>query len=201
MRRQLRRYFITGLLVFIPLFGTIYVIWLSFRFLDGLLRPFVNLVLPGDVPGLSLAVTILLILSLGVAVTLAAGKKALDLFEEMLSRVPIISGIYSVVKETSSLLLMQKEGQFKSVVLVEYPRKGVYSLGFSAGISVGVLQTKTAEKTVNVFIPSTPNPTTGFLIMVPPQDVIPLDLSVDEAVKVILSGGLMDIAKKEKNKK
>jgi uncharacterized membrane protein len=200
MRGQLRSYFITGLLVFIPLVATVYIIWLAFIFLDGILRPLVKVVLPWDVAGLSLIVTVLVILVLGFIATVAAGKKALEIFEDTLSRVPIISGIYAAVKQTSSVFLMQKEGRFKGVVLVEHPRKGVYSIGFTAGASVDVVQEKTEEETVNVFIPSTPNPTTGFLIMVPARDVIPIDLTVDEAMRVILSGGFMEFHKNREKK-
>ncbi|MFQ5815742.1 MAG: DUF502 domain-containing protein [Candidatus Hydrothermarchaeaceae archaeon] len=201
MRGQLKSYFITGLLIFIPLVGTIYIIWVAFIFFDGILRPLIKVIIPWEVPGLSLVVTILIILTMGVVTTLATGKKALEIFEDTLSRVPVISGIYSVVKQTSSVFLSQREGRFKTVVLVEYPRKGLYSIAFTAGASVDVIRAKTAKETVNVFIPSTPNPTTGFLIMVPAKDVMPIDLTVDEAMRVILSGGFMDFQKnKEKNK-
>ncbi len=200
MKGRLKSYFITGLLVFIPLVATIYIIRLSFLFLDGLLRPLVNLILPGNVPGLSLAATILIILAMGLVATLAAGKKAFEIFEEMLSKVPIISSIYSAVKETSSVFLMQKEGRFKGVVMVEYPRKGVYSIGFTGGTSMDAIQKSVAEEMVNVFIPSTPNPTTGFFIMVPAKDAISIDLTVDEAIRLILSGGFIEPQKKGKNK-
>ncbi len=200
MRGHLKSYFITGLLIFVPLVGTFYITWLAFKLFDGILRPFVTVVLP-DVPGLSLLLTILIILTMGAVATVATGKKALEFFEEKLSRVPVISGIYAAVKQMSSVFLMQKEGRFKTVVLVQYPRKGVYCIAFTAGASVDVVQEKTTDEVVNVFIPSTPNPTTGFLIMVPAEEVTPLDLSVDEAMRIILSGGFTGFQKnKDKNK-
>jgi len=199
MKGQLKSYFITGLLIFIPLVGTVYILWLAFRLLDGILRPLVTVVLP-DIPGLSLLLTILIILIMGATATVATGKKTLEYFEEKLSRIPVISGIYAVMKQTSSVFLMQKEGRFKTVVLVEYPRKGIYCIGFTAGASVDVIQEKTPVDTINVFIPSTPNPTTGVLTMVPANDVIPLDLTVDEAMTIILSGGFTEFQKyKDKN--
>ncbi len=201
MKGQIRSYFIAGLLVFIPLVVTTYIIYLAFIFFDSILRPLVKVVLPWDIPGLSLLITLILVLGMGAVATVATGKKALGIFEETLSRIPVISGIYSAVKQTSSVFLMKKEGRFKAVILVEYPRKGIYSLAFTAGKSVDVVQEKTSEETVNVFIPSTPNPTTGFLIMVPAKDIMRVDLTVDEALRIILSGGFTEFQKNKSKSK
>ncbi|MEE8168772.1 MAG: DUF502 domain-containing protein [Candidatus Hydrothermarchaeales archaeon] len=199
MRSRLRSYFITGLLIFVPLVATIYILWIAFLFFDSILRPVVSVVIGREIPGLSLAVTVLIILLIGVTTTLAAGKKVLEVFEESLLKIPVVSGIYSIVKQASIVFFVQNPGESRNVVLVEYPRKGMYAMGFTASATVDTIQEKTAQKTINVFIPSTPNPTTGFLIMVPEEEVIPLDLSMEEALRLLLSGGLLDI-QGEKNK-
>lgn len=198
MRRELRNYFITGLLVFVPLVGTIYVLRVAFNFFDGILMPIVSAVVGQRIPGLSLLVTVAIIVLMGAITTQAAGKRVLDAFESRLLRIPIVSGIYSMVKEASNALLSDKEGRLKNVVLVEYPRKGLYSIAFTTSSTVGEIQEKTTKKTINLFLPSTPNPTTGFLIMVAEDEVIPLDMTMDEAFKVILSGGLTELSKEKK---
>jgi uncharacterized membrane protein len=184
----LRNYFITGLVIFIPLVATIYIIWIAFNFLDGILKPIIRPFI--DVPGLSLAITIFLILLIGIFGRIAVGKKAVKLLEDTLMKIPVISGIYFTIKEASNLFFMQKGKEFKTVVLVEFPKKGTYSIGFTTAATIKEIQDKTKKHVLNVYIPTTPNPTTGFFIMVPKEDVIPLDMTIDQAFKIILSGGL-----------
>ncbi len=198
MRSELRKYFITGLLVSIPVFVTLYALWFAFSVLDGILRPLVSLLLGGAPPGLSLAITVLLILLIGFVATVAAGKEVIDFFEKHLLKIPIVSAIYSISKEVSGIFLTGREGKFNKVVLVEFPRKGLYSIGFTSAVSIGKVTEKTAQKTINVLIPTTPNPTTGFLIMAPEDSVIPLDMSVEDAFKILLSGGFLEPKKAEK---
>ncbi len=198
MKSELRKYFITGLLVSIPVFVTLYALWFAFSALDGILRPLVSLLLGGAPPGLSLAITVLLILLIGFVATVAAGKEVIDFFEKHLLKIPIVSAIYSISKEVSGIFLTGRKGEFNKVVLVEFPSKGLYSIGFTSAVSIEKVTEKTAQKTINVLIPTTPNPTTGFLIMVPEDSVIPLDISVEDAFKIILSGGFLVPKKAEK---
>ncbi len=198
MRSELRKYFITGLLVFIPLFVTLYVLRLAFSILDGLLRPIVSLLLHTAPPGLSLAITVLLILLIGFVATIAAGKEAINLFEKHLLKIPVFSAIYTIVKQASEVFLAEKEGKFKSVVLVEFPKAGLYSIGFTSAARVEKVAEKIGKRTINVFVPTSPNPTTGFLLMVPEESVIPIDLGIDEAFTLILSGGLVEPKKANK---
>lgn len=194
--QKLRNLFITGLVIFIPLAVTVYVLWVTFNILDGFLRPLVTTVFgkafPGRslLPGLSLLVTLFLVLTIGAFARAAIGKSIFDYLDQSVLRIPIVRSIYSTIKGASTAFLMPKQGGFKSVVLVEYPRKRSYALAFTTGLSAGEVQEKTAEKTVNVFVPTSPNPTSGFFLMVPEKDLIPLNMSVEDALKFVVSGGL-----------
>jgi uncharacterized membrane protein len=187
---RIRNVFITGLIVFTPLAVTVYVVWITFNLLDGFLRPIVVALLGKTIPGLSLLLTLLLILLLGAFARAAIGQKAIEYLERSLSKVPLLRSIYSAIKGASVAFLMPRSEGFKQVVLVEYPRKGIYALAFTTGESVGEIQRKTESKTINVFVPTSPNPTSGFFLMVPEKDVIPLSISVEEALKFVITGGL-----------
>ena len=188
--QKLRNLFITGLVIFIPLAVTIYVLWITFNFFDGFLKPLVAAVYGKAIPGISLLVTLFLILAIGAFTRAAIGKSIFDYLDKGVLRIPIVRSIYSTIKGASTAFLMPKQGGFKSVVLVEYPRKRSYALAFTTGLSAGEVQKKTAEKTVNVFVPTSPNPTSGFFLMVPEKDLILLTMSVEEALKFVVSGGL-----------
>lgn len=187
---NIRNFFITGLIVFTPIAVTIYVIWITFNLFDGILKPLVVKLTGQTIPGLSLFITLLLIIALGAFARAAVGQRVLDYFDQSVLKVPIIRSIYSAIKGASAAFLMPKSGGFKKVVLVEYPRKGVYALAFTTGESVGEIQEKTASKTVNVFVPTSPNPTSGFFLMVPEEDIIPLKISVEDALRFVITGGL-----------
>lgn len=189
MISRLRNYFLTGLVIFVPIVATIYIVGISFNFLDGLLKPFIEPAIGKHVRGLSLLITVLLILFLGVFARIAIGRKTFEIFEKTLLKIPVIRGLYLVIKQTSEAFLIPNESEFKRVVLVEFPRKGTYALGFTTGVTVGEIQDKTAEKVINVFVPTTPNPTSGFLVMVPEKSVTPLNMSVQDALKFVISGG------------
>ncbi len=193
MRRfisNVRNFFITGLLVFTPLAVTVYVIWVTFNILDGILKPLVVTILGKTIPGLSLIITLLLIVALGAFARIAMGQRILDYLDQSVLKIPIIRSIYAAIKGASAAFLKSKSGGFQRVVLVEYPRKGIYAMAFITGESVGEIQKKTTSRTINVFVPTSPNPTSGFFLMVPEKDVIPLQISVEEALKFIITGGL-----------
>ncbi len=190
MIARLRNYFIAGLVVLVPLLATLYIVWFLFDFLDGILRPLVTRILGYPIIGLSLVIMLLLVLLVGSIVSHAIGRKWVEFFERVLCKIPLVRVIHSSIKQASSALLMQKE-EFKRVVLIEYPRKGVYVIGFVAGGSAEEIQEKTSEHTLNVFVPTSPNPTSGFLVMIPEKDVVSLDMSVEDGLKMIVTGGLV----------
>lgn len=189
MIRKLRNYFLTGLVVILPSVVTFYTLLVLFGFFDSFLRPFELRTLGYVIPGLSLLVTFITIVLVGMLATAAFGKRMFDMLEDTILRIPLVRGIYSVTKQASETFLAPKSTEFKGVVLVEFPRKGVYTLGFNTGITVGEIQDKTKEKVINIYVPTSPNPTSGYYLVVPESELIYLDMSVDKAMKLIISGG------------
>jgi len=144
--------------------------------------------LPFDVPGLEILISVLLITLIGWLSLSFLGKKLLDLFNRVLKKIPILRTIYSAIGQMTESFTKNDKGK-KNVVLVEYPRKGTWAVGFATNDNSGEITTKTNKKLVNVFIPTTPNPTSGFLLMFPKEDVLYLDLTFEEASKFIVSAG------------
>ncbi|NKE71791.1 DUF502 domain-containing protein [Candidatus Manganitrophus noduliformans] len=187
-----RRYFIAGLLVVVPIWGTYLALRTLFKTLDGVLG---NLLKGSGIyylPGFGILVLISLILLAGLFATNIFGKKFLQMWDDFLHRVPVVRNVYSLVKSiVETLSVQQKErGRFHRVVLVEYPRKGAYSIGFVTGEVRAEIQRLPFERLVNIFIPMTPTPFTGFLIHLPESEVIPTSLSVEEAMKMIVAAGI-----------
>lgn len=195
---RLRNIFLTGLVVFVPLVATLYLFWIAFNFFDGLLKPVVRLFMSRDIPGVALIFTLVLILSVGAFTRIAFGLKLIELFEKSLYRIPVVNGVYSLLKQASTALLTPGKSDFKNVVLVEYPSKGIFSLGFTTAVCVDEIREKTSKCMLNVFVPSTPNPTTGFFIMVPKENIVFLNMRVEDAFRLILSGGFTSAQPKEK---
>lgn len=182
-----------GILVLGPLVGTYYLIKFLIGIVDNMLPAVLNpeTYLGVHIPGLSLLLALLLVILIGIL-----GRYYIFTFffkwgEQLLHKIPIISGIYGSLRQLMNTIFKSQGGNFKKVVLVPFPSEGMYSIGFSTGTSVGETQEKTQEKVVNVFIPTTPNPTTGFFIMVPENKIIRLDMSVEQAFKLIVSGGIV----------
>ena len=196
--RKIRNFFITGLAVTVPLAATAYFVWATFRFLDGILSPFLKLIIGEEkyISGIGFFLTLFLITAIGAMTTIAIGRRMVGLFEVSLRRIPLVRGIYSTFKQASDAFLVHKPSSgSRGVVLVEYPRKGIYTIGLTTAITVSEIQNKTDEKVVNVFIPTSPNPTSGMLIIVPQKDVIPLSMSTEEGLRLIVSGGFSNIQK------
>tara|TARA_B110000438_G_scaffold274963_1_gene295555 strand:- start:22 stop:627 length:606 start_codon:yes stop_codon:yes gene_type:complete len=187
---RLRNYFITGAIVLIPIGITIYlslfIIKLSSSFLPQKINP--NSYLPFDIPGIEILITIILITLIGSLSLSFLGKKFLEIFNSLLKKIPVLRTIYSAVGQLTESFT-QSEGSKKSVVILEYPRKGIWVVGFATKENKGEISEKTKEKLVNVFVPTTPNPTSGFLLMVPKQDLIYLDMSFEDASRFIVSAG------------
>ncbi|MEE8357929.1 MAG: DUF502 domain-containing protein [Candidatus Hydrothermarchaeales archaeon] len=196
--RKLRNFFITGLAVTVPLTATAYIVWAVFRLLDGILSPFLKLIIGEEkyVSGIGLVITLFLITAVGALTTIAIGKRMVTFFEDILTRIPLVRGIYSTFKEASDAFLVHKPSDgSRGVVLVEYPRKGIYTIGLTTAATVKEIQDKTHEPVVNIFIPTSPNPTSGMLILVPEDSVTPLDMTTEEGLKLIVSGGFSTIKK------
>lgn len=195
-KKGLKGYFITGLLVVVPLYITVYVLTLIVGFMDSavnvlprFLRP--DTYLPFHFPGQGIVFTLLGILVIGVLTTNLLGQKLLGLTDRLVYRVPIVSIIYKSTKQLMETFFAKDHEGFRRVVLVEFPRKGVYSMGFVTGKAKGELADKAGEDTLSIFMPTTPNPTSGYYIVVRKEDVIPLGMTVEDAFKVLMSGGMI----------
>ena len=187
---SIRNNFIAGVVVLIPIGITIYLtlffIKISSEILPKEINP--NHYLPYNIPGLEILISIFLITLIGWLSLSFIGKRLFDLFENILNKIPILRTIYSAVGQLIETFTKSKSGK-KNVVLVEYPRKGVWAVGFATNENTGEIKKKTGQELINVFVPTTPNPTSGFLIMFPKNEVIYLDLSFEEASKFIVSAG------------
>ena len=187
---RIRNYFIAGIVVLIPIgitvYLTIFLISISSKILPKELNP--NHYLPYDIPGVEIVIALFIITFIGWLSLSFIGKKMLNLFNNVLQRIPILRTIYSAIGQMTSTFTKNDKSSNK-VVLVEYPRKGSWAVGFATKDNEGEITNKTNKKLVNVFIPTTPNPTSGFLLMFPKEEVIYLDLTFEEASKFIVSAG------------
>jgi len=187
---SIRNNFIAGVVVLIPIGITIYLTLFFIKFSSDILPKEINPnhYLPYNIPGLEILISIFLITLIGWLSLSFIGKRLFDLFENVLNKIPILRTIYSAVGQLIETFTKSKSGK-KNVVLVEYPRKGVWAVGFATNENTGEIKKKTEQELINVFVPTTPNPTSGFLIMFPKNEVIYLDLSFEEASKFIVSAG------------
>ena len=187
---RLRNYFITGIVVLVPIGITLYLtkffISVSSNLIPKEINP--NSYLPFSIPGLEILLSIIFITVIGWLSLSFIGKKILQLVNETLKRIPILRTIYSAIGQMTESLAPRK-GNKKSVVLVEYPRKGSWAVGFATKDNKGEISKKTSTELINVFVPTTPNPTSGFLLMFPKKEIIYLDMTFEEASKFIVSAG------------
>jgi len=191
-RACLKRYFLTGLLVITPIWGTVLVLKTLFVTVDGILGNVVARVLTPDsyVPGLGILTLFLLILATGLLATNFIGGQVVNIWEGLLHRVPVVRGIYSTLKSMMDILSFTEREKYNRVVLIQFPKDGNYCFAFVTGMTHGEVQTVSASPLLNVYVPTSPNPTSVYFLLVPESDVVPLDMSVDEAMKLIVSGGL-----------
>jgi uncharacterized membrane protein len=196
MMKRLRRYLVAGILIWLPLGVTIVII----RFLVGLMDK--SLVLLPDqyrpeawlgfaIPGLGVILTVALLLVTGVLTANIVGRTFVGGWESLLDRIPVARSIYSAAKNFTEIVFSDSGKAFKKVLLVEYPRKGIYTLTFQTATDIGEIQARTGEEVICCFVPTTPNPTSGFIILVPRKDVVELDMEIDEAVKLVMSLGVV----------
>ncbi len=193
----MKRYLIAGLLVWLPLGVTIMVVRMLVNLMDKTLLLLPEAYQPDAffgvyIPGLGVVLSVVVVLATGVIVANLFGRKLISLWESFLARIPFIRSIYSSVKQIVETVFSSGGQSFRKVVLVEYPRRDMWTIALLSGNGVGEAQTKAGnDEVVNIFIPTTPNPTSGFFIMVPKRDVIELDMSVDDGLKMIISAGVV----------
>ena len=187
---KLRNYFFTGVIVLVPIGFTLYLskflINFSTKLVPSGLNP--NTYLPYSIPGIEIFLTIIFITIVGGLSLSFLGKKFLQIVDDLFKRIPILRTIYSAIGQMTDSFRNQ-EGNRKSVVLLEYPRKGSWAVGFATKENTGEIKSKTSQNLVNVFVPTTPNPTSGFLLMIPKDDLIYLEMTFEEASKFIVSAG------------
>ena len=202
-REILQRYFLAGLLVFLPVVITLWFLGWVISLMDGLLdvlpaRLHPNSYLPFAIPGLGAVFTIALILFLGILTRGVATRRFLAAWDRVFVQIPIFRGVYTAVQKLVQTFLGQSQTN-RQVVMIEYPRKGIYAVGFAMGRAWHELEKKNEAPLVNVFVPTTPNPTSGFYLLVPANEVAPLNMSMEEALKLITSGGLITPDDRNKN--
>lgn len=194
---RLRGYFLAGLLVTAPIGITAYIAWLFVSFVDDSVKPLIperynpETYLPFSIPGIGLLVAILFLILMGALAAGIVGRLLTQFGESVLTRMPVVRGIYSAVKQILETVLSQQSHAFREVVLVQYPREGLWAMGFVTGTTRGQVQRLAADEVVNVFVPTTPNPTSGFVLLLPRSQVHPLTMSVEDGLKLVVSGGLV----------
>jgi uncharacterized membrane protein len=186
---KLRRYFLAGLLVLAPTVITGWLVWKIFITVDNFIDPIQKKFPILDFPGLGFAVVLVLIFIAGFLATNLFGKMLIKGGDRLMSRVPLVKKIYNASKELSEVFLTDKKTVFKRVVLVRFPLRESYALGFVMGGATNSVGRAVGEEVLGVFVPTTPNPTSGFLLFVPAREATPVDLSVEEALKMVISGG------------
>ena len=191
---SIRNNFIAGIVVLIPigitLYLTLFIIRISGRIIPKEINP--NNYLPFNIPGVEIIIALLVITFIGWLSLSFLGKKFFELFNNILRKIPILRTIYSAIGQMTETFTKSDDKQ-KSVVLLEYPRKGVWAVGFATKENEGIIKNKVGEDIINVFVPTTPNPTSGFLLMVPKKELIFLDVSFEHASKFIVSAGTTNI--------
>jgi len=194
--KHLRRYLVAGLLVWIPLGVTIFILKVLIGLMDRSLLLIPQQYRPEEwlgfsVPGLGLILTLLVLLVTGLLAANIVGRSMVGLWESLLDRIPVVRSVYSAAKNFTEIVFSDSGQSFKKVLLIEYPRKGIYSLAFQTATNLGEVQGRTGEQMVCTFVPTTPNPTSGYIIIVPKKDIIELDMEIDEALKMIISLGVI----------
>ncbi|MGD0153718.1 MAG: DUF502 domain-containing protein [Thermacetogeniaceae bacterium] len=185
-----RKYFITGILVLLPLIITGYIVIFAFNLGDGILRNLIQYIAGRRIPGLGFLIMLVIVFLAGLFGHNVVGKKLLMWGEAGLRRIPVVNSIYSASKQVMEAFASGRNGAFQQVVLVEYPRQGLYMIGFLTGTAPVMIKQQVSQDLVNVFVPATP-PSHGYFVMVPCQDVQVLDMSVEEGLKLVLSGGII----------
>ncbi len=198
---RLRTYFLTGILVTAPVSITIWIAWNLIDFIDSRVTPLIppgwnpETYLPFSIPGLGVVAMVIALTLIGFVTAGLVGRVIMRRGEALLARVPVVRSVYSGTKQIFETVLAQQSNAFRQVCLIEYPKRGTWAVGFVTGQTVGEVQRLTGDRVINVFIPATPNPTTGFLLFVPDRDINILDMTVEEGIKLVISGGIVEPGK------
>ncbi|MBD3305470.1 DUF502 domain-containing protein [candidate division KSB3 bacterium] len=190
-RHNLRNKFIAGVVIVLPVGITVVLLGMMFQWLDKFFAPLALRLTDRQIPGLGIISTVLLIFLVGLIVTSIIGRAFVSFGEHIVAKIPLIRSIYYGAKQLLETLTAEKRRAFTEVVLIEYPKKGSYSLGFITAETAPVIQENITTPLINVFVATTPNPTTGFLLLVPQKEVTILPISVEEGIKMVVSGGII----------
>lgn len=196
MTSVFKKYLLSGLLVWLPIWVTLLIVDFMINIMDKSLTMIPEKYQPDQligfhIPGLGLIFTLLLLFLTGIIVTNFLGRWVIKYWDHLIARIPLVRSIYSATKKIAETMFSSKGQSFRKVLLVEYPRRGMWSIAFQSAGSYAEIEKQTGEEMVTIFIPTTPNPTSGFLMIVPKKDVIELEMSVDQAVKFIISLGVV----------
>lgn len=194
---RLRAYFLAGVLITAPIGITIYLAYIFVDFIDRVVTPLIpekynpEYYLHVGIPGLGLVVLFIVMTMIGALTAGLLGRWMVRTGEHILNRMPVVRSVYAAIKQILETVLSRQSQAFRKAVLVEYPRRGIWAIGFITGTTEGEVQNLTEEETVNIFLPTTPNPTSGFLLFLPKNTVVELDMTVEEAIKMVISGGIV----------
>jgi uncharacterized membrane protein len=188
-----RRIFVAGLLVTLPGVVSVYLLYIAFSYFDGLLQPMLRRAPQAQIPGLGLAVLAAVVFLVGLLTSNLLGARLVSLLSRAVEKIPVFSPLYRGVREISQVFLGEQAKAFRRVGLLEWPRPGHHALVFVMSESSGTVDESLGQRQLTVFLPTTPNPTTGFVLFVPPERVVPLDMSVEQALKVCLSAGAVAV--------
>jgi len=194
---KIRGYFLTGIIVTAPIGLTFYVSFLFIGFIDSKVRNIIPVkyhydnILPFEIPGIGLLIVFIMLTFIGFLTAGIIGRYIIKLGERIIARLPIIRSVYGALKQIFESVLKTSSKSFREVVLIEYPRKGIWAIGFITGDTQGEVQETSKDELVNVFLPTTPNPTSGFLLFVPRKDLRVLNMNVEEGIKMVISGGIV----------
>ena len=194
---RLRAYFLAGILITAPISITIYLAWLFITYVDSKVTPLIpdhynpENYLPFAVPGLGVVIVVVGLTLIGAFTAGFMGRFFQRLWDSLMDNVPVLRGIYKALKQILETVLAQQSNAFREAVLVEYPRRGMWVIAFITGKTQGEVQSITEQEVINLFVPTTPNPTSGFLIFAPKEDIVKLSMTVEEALKMVISGGIV----------
>lgn len=194
---RLRGYLFAGVLVTAPISITIYLTWVFIQFIDSVVVKIIpdhynpDSYLPFSIPGLGLFLMVISLILIGFLATNIFGRFIFKFSDYVVHQVPVIRSLYAAIKQIFETIMASKSQAFRDVVMLEYPRKGVWSIGFVTGASKGQIQDLTAKETINVFVPTTPNPTSGYLLFVPKDELHYLDMSIEDGIKLVVSAGII----------
>ncbi|NCT41394.1 MAG: DUF502 domain-containing protein [Alphaproteobacteria bacterium] len=197
MAARIRRYLLTGIVVTAPITITVYLTYVFLTFIDKNVEKIIpNAIINqyfggGAIPGIGLIAALVFFIVIGWLATNFLGRFIIRIYEYVLDRMPVIRNIYGAIKQIFETIAASQSSAFREAVMLEYPRKGVYSIGFVTGTTEGEVQDATKAETINVFVPTTPNPTSGYLLFVPKKELIYLKMTVEEAVKLVVSAGII----------